>query len=225
MNSDTHRYGLTIVEMLVVVAIIALLTTMVVGVVARLDSRAKETQAENTITVLTCALEQFQDYGYSYAGPFSEFEFPLDCNGFSVDMIQTTLATALGATSVVVSGGTHDPNDSGCEVLYFFLSRVPDCRTTLERIDRSLITDRDAFGNRLIILIDGREYPLTRIVDPWPERFKGGKTGKALRYDYYTETIFPPNPNEKRNSPLIASAGPDGRFDTADDILSRPGAR
>jgi prepilin-type N-terminal cleavage/methylation domain-containing protein len=225
MNSDRHRYGLTLVEMLVVVAIIAILTTMVVGVVARLDSKAKEKQAENTLAALTSALEQFHDYGYSYPGSFSQFKFPLDCNGFSVDMIQTTVATALGATSVVISGGTHDPNDSGSEMLYFFLSRVPECKKTLEGIDRSLVTDRDAFGNRIIILVDGREYPLSRIVDPWPERFKGGKTGKALRYDYYSETIFPPNPNEKRSFPLIASAGPDGRFDTADDILSRPGAR
>ncbi|UCG57857.1 MAG: type II secretion system protein [Phycisphaerales bacterium] len=225
MKSCKHKCGLTLVEMLVVVAIIALLATMVIDVAARLDSKAKERLAENTLAVLTAALEQFHDYGYSYPAPFSEFEFPLDCNGFSVDMVQTTLATALGAGSVVISGGTHDPSYSGSAVLYFLLSRVPECKNTLQSIDRSLVTHEDALGNRMRIVVDGREYPWARIVDPWFVRAEGSRTGKALRYDCYTETVIPPDPKETRNFPLVTFAGPDGRFDTADDIISRPGSR
>ena len=48
---------------------------------------------------------------------------------------------------ITISGGAHDPRFSGSEALYFILSQVPDCRVTLNKIDKSLLTDKGTDGN------------------------------------------------------------------------------
>jgi len=241
MNNNRYKNGVTLVEILTVVAIIAILASIVVGIATRLDNKAKEQLAQNTIGIITDALEQFADYGYSYnessiyVGDDFVFKFPLDCNDFLQADLEITLRDALGATSVEIlpvgNAINHLDEYSGSEVLYFFLSRVPACRKTLERIDSSLITDEDNGGNQMIIKIDNRDdrvYPLKRFVDPWLERGKKSKTGRTLRYDYYEENPSPQTQAElddmqqsRRAFPVITSAGPDGEFDTLDDITSR----
>lgn len=214
MESYKHKTGVTLVEILVVVAIIAILATIVISLAARIDNQGKERLTKSTFALLNAALGEFCDYGYSYKGSdYAEFDFPLDCNGFTQDEFETTLENALDA-SVLISGGVHDPNYSGSEVLYFFLSRVPESRKTLAKIDSSLITNEDSDGDSMEIKVDGKEYSLLRIIDPW---------GETLRYDYYDETEPDPEDREegKRNFPVITSAGPDRVFGTDDDIASR----
>ena len=216
-TSDERRTktGVTLVEMLVVVAIIAILATMVIGIAARIDNQAKERLAKSTIAIINAALGQFQDYGYRYKhSDYTDFEFPLDCNDFPASELRTTLQQALGKSISIIPIGSHDPNYSGSEALYFFLSRVPESRKTLEKIDRSLITSEGSDKQDMIINIDGRGYPLYRFIDPW---------GKTLRYDYYNEkaTTFDRMRKSKRSFPLITSAGPDGNFNTVDDITGR----
>ena len=210
MKRYEHRTGLTLVEMLIVIAIIAILAVMVISVATRIENRAKEQRTESTIALLNAALTQFNDYGYQYKNSaYSEFKFPLDCTGFSQADIGKTLTNALGTLVTIVSG---DPN-SGSEVLYFFLSQVPESRQTLDKIDKALITNKDENKNPMTtkITISGTDtvYPLYRIIDPW-------KT--PLRYDYYYDES---DPKTKRAFPVITSAGPDRKFDTNDDIKSR----
>ena len=235
MNNNRYKNGVTLVEILTVVVIIAILASMVVGIATRLDNKSKEQLAQNTIAIIADALEQFADYEYSYnefsiyVGDDFVFNFPLDCTNFTRAELETTLRDALGATSVEILPAdptkpiVHNPEYSGSEALYFFLSKVPACRKTLERIDSSLITDEDNYGNQMIIKIDGRVYPLKRFVDPWLERGKKSKTGKTLRYDYYDEGELTPalKYDTRRAFPVVTSAGPDGEFDTLDDITSR----
>jgi prepilin-type N-terminal cleavage/methylation domain-containing protein len=216
-----RKYGLTLVEMLIVLAIIVILAAIVAAVASRIDSQAKERLTKSTFEVICAALQQFKDYEYNYSGLYTGLEFPLDCNDFTVGALQNTLQTALGAAGVTITGGVHEPGYSGSEVLYLFLNMVPQCKQTLERIDSSLVTNEDSSGNRLKIVIDGREYPLFRIVDKWPEKGKKNSIGKAVRYDYYDEKAIPPNLNQTRSFPVLRSAGPDGIFGTADDISSR----
>ena len=217
MNGCRHKTGVTLVEILIVVAIIAILTTIVISIAARIDNQSKQQLAQGTIEILTNALEQFHDYGYRYENPaYSEFDFPLDCNGFDQPILTATLRSALGLEVGSVSiSGAHDPDYSGSEALYFFLSKVPTSRKTLDKIDGSLITNKDSNRQDMNIRITFPDssikvYPLLRVIDPW---------GKTLHYDYYYE--YAPDPDSKRNFPVITSAGPDKIFGTADDITSR----
>ena len=217
MESLKHKHALTLVEMLVVVGIIALLATMVIGIAAQLDSQGKERLAKSTIAVLAGALEEFQDYEYSYTPPYTNFDFPLDCSGFPVDVLEATLLGALGAASVEIAN--HDTAEclkySASEVLYFFLIRVPESRKALDKIDGSLVTNLNDVGAAIEISIDGGPWsPLLRFIDPW---------GTTLRYDYYDEAQLDPILREKgkRTFPVIVSAGPDKKFGTTDDISNR----
>ncbi len=199
------------------IAVIAMLVTMVIRVTSRIDNQSKVKLAGATIEILNAALEQFRDYEYSYGPAYAGFDFPLDCDGFLVDALQATLAGALGAATVEITN--HDtlesPSYSSSEVLHFFLSRVPDSRETLDKIDISVLTNLNEAGAPIGISIDGEPFsPLLRIVDPW---------GTTLRYDYYDETEPDPILREesRKTFPVIISAGPDRRFGTADDITNR----
>jgi prepilin-type N-terminal cleavage/methylation domain-containing protein len=214
MKSGSLKSGWTLVEILAVIAIISILTIELVG----------------------NALEQFRDFGYEYKDDYyNGLVFPLDCNGFGIitgtfpyPNIPDTLHNALYSSNsldppiITISGGAHDPTFSSSEVLYFILSQVPDCRATLDKIDKSLLTNKGADGNPLTISIGTLPaMPFTRIIDPW---------GTTLRYDYYpdyadyTGTTDPYKvyrDSAKRTFPVITSAGPDKQFGTADDISSR----
>jgi len=193
MKTCKQKTGVTLVEMLIVVAIVALLVTMVISAAGRIQTRAEEQLAESTIAIITAALGQFRDYGYNYPHPnYSNLKFPLDCEGISDD----DLMNALGATATPT--GTYLKSD----VWYFFLRRVPTSRKTLDKIDESL-------KQSINIIFNGKEYSLLRILDPW---------GTALQYRYYYD--YSP-PEDKWTFPVITSAGPDRIFGTTDDITSR----
>jgi len=207
MKTCKYKTGFTLVEMVVVIAIVAVLATMVVGIAAHIDSKKDQKRARRTIVLLSTALGQFHDYGFNYDkdSDYAAFGFPLDCNDFVAGWVEDALEAALGAENVLIS----DPNASysGNEVMYLLLSMVPASRETLGKIDRKLIASRDA-----TITIDGRVYPLLRVIDPW---------GETLLYDYYEESIPPPDSDEARTFPVITSAGPDRLFGTDDDITNR----
>ena len=216
-KQSNKKEAFTLIEMLIVVAVIAVLVTIVASTATHIDNQAKAQLTESTIGILTAALGQFRDYEYQYKHTnYADFDFPLDCNDFDNIGLADTVQNALGllAGSVSISGGVHDLSYSGSEALYFFLSRVPECRSTLDKIDGSLITNEGSDKQPMSITVDTRSYPLLRIIDPW---------GETLRYDYYNEDVLDPvlRSKTKRNFPVITSAGPDKTFNTGDDITSR----
>jgi prepilin-type N-terminal cleavage/methylation domain-containing protein len=215
MKTRRNKTGLTLVEILVVVVIIAILVTMVIGIASSIDTQGKERLAESTIALLTAALGEFGDYGYTYsAPPYAGLKFPLDCNNFSDTELGTELGTALG-TTVSISSGTNDAEYSGCEVMYFFLNRVPESRRILDKIDRKLVTNLALDGSLLEITVGGQVYPLFRVIDPW---------GKPLRYSYYDNTnegsTSEPPLSSPMTFPVITSAGPDRDFNSVGDNIS-----
>ena len=219
MKNCKFKIGVTLVEMLIVVAVITLLVSMVVGIAARLDDQGRERLTENTFALLNAALGQFKDYGYNYKDDYyRDFEFPIDCNDLVKDKLEEELGKALDMPGeILITGGTHDPNYSGSEALYFFLSQVPTSRQTLDKVDSSLITNENSDRDELEIKVGSRKYQLQRVIDPW---------GETLRYSYYEnpyETSREPRPpgDEPRNFPLITSAGPDRIFGTDDDMTNR----
>ena len=222
MNKEQRtKTGFTLVEMLVVVAIVAILASMVIGIASRLENREKEKHCRSTLALLTTAIAQFHEYGFNYKGNFTGFNFPLDFNGFDRGPIEGTLKNELGARFVQISGDAPDPNYSSNEVMYLLLNMVPASRQTLEKIDGKLVTNLGLGGKPMQITITGysepgigKVYPLFRVLDPW---------GVALRYDYYDEVPPPviPDPKTKKNFPIVTSAGPDKKFGTSDDITNR----
>ncbi len=231
--------GFTLIEMVVVIAILAILISMVVTIAKRIDDQGKERLTKETIALLGSALEQFRDFGYEYKNAdYAGLAFPIDCNGYNLtsaspapnlpDALHNALYAANSSDSPIVtiyiSGGIYDPKISGSEALYFVLRQVPDCRATLDKIDKSLLTNKDSSGNSITITIGASPVlPFTRIIDPW---------GTTLRYDYYPEyadyhLAYPTKSGSdyidyrnsaKKTFPVITSAGPDKHFDTADDI-------
>lgn len=213
-----RRQAVTLIEILIVVVVMAILTAIVLKTAGRIENKSKERLAEGTIAIINAALGQFGEYGYSYKGNFAGqgFAFPLDCTGFDNAAIRQTLIGCGDPNRVVAVPGI-DPNDSGIAVMHFFLSRIPECRKVLDKIDKSLVMN---MGTITVTFTEGGvvktadKYPLMRIVDPWK---------KTLRYDYYEEraATFPKMRDSKRTFPLVTSAGPDGKFDTEDDISSK----
>ena len=222
MQTQRYKTAFTLVEMIVAVSIVVVLVAIVIGVASRIDNQAKERLTRGTIAIINSALEEFSDYRYQYTASYVPFKFPLDCNGFAQTMLEAELGVAVfNVNSVQISDGIHthtDPNYSGCEAMYFFLSQVPDSRKILERIDKSLITNKGVNNQPMEISIlftngDKKVYSLMRILDPW---------GQVLRYDYYDETAsLAGKIDTRRTFPVITSAGPDRKFDTPDDITSR----
>jgi len=66
MNSRKYKHGLTLVEMIMVVAIIALLATMVINVVRRIDNQVKEKGLANIFALLESALQEYHEYTGSF---------------------------------------------------------------------------------------------------------------------------------------------------------------
>ncbi len=196
MKSCKCKTAVTLIEMLIVVGIIATLAAMVITIAGRIEARAKEQLAESTITLITAAVEQFRDYDYEYPhADYSALKFPLDCN----NIVHSYIEAALDATA---AGYIDD------EVWCYFLSRVPECRKTLDKIAPSLKQGAS-------ITVGGIERDFMRIIDPWGNKIR-------YRYDYDYDYYLGLNPlNRTWTFPLITSAGPDGIHGNDDDITSK----
>ena len=161
MKTREYKTGVTLIEMLIVVAVITILAATVVTVTRYVSSRSEINLAEGSIVIVEAALEQFADYGYRYTGTYSQFKFPLDCNGLDKEGISEQFSNAvLNVSSVTIEGGVHLSEYSGSEILYFFLNQVPVSRETISKLDSSLITNKGANGEGMFIELNkGSEEP------------------------------------------------------------------
>ena len=61
MKTHKYKHGLTLVEMLIVVGVIALLVTMVIGIASRIGNQSKERCLECTCALLELALQEYRE--------------------------------------------------------------------------------------------------------------------------------------------------------------------
>jgi prepilin-type N-terminal cleavage/methylation domain-containing protein len=74
MKRYKYKHGITLVEILVVVAIIAILATMSIGIATRINDKSKERGIESTFTLLEFALQEYHEAaGYFPTQPERNF--------------------------------------------------------------------------------------------------------------------------------------------------------
>ncbi len=202
-------------EVLVVVAIIVILAAITLHLAGRFSNKNKERKTRQAISILNAALQEFEDFDYSYSTEpdpnFVGYEYPIDCNGFTKTEVINAVEEALNPDTITDTNmATYDIDYSGISVAYFFLDQVPSCGEILERLDEELVTNENADGESMMLEINNREYRFYRVNDAW---------GRPLRYDYYDEEESDGDIRfeDRRQFPKIKSAGKDGEF-SADDV-------
>lgn len=70
-NMKTHKYkpGLSLIEMVIVVGVIMLMSTITIMLVGRIDTQTKEHQLNATFALLDSALQEYNDYWKSFPDP------------------------------------------------------------------------------------------------------------------------------------------------------------
>jgi prepilin-type N-terminal cleavage/methylation domain-containing protein len=62
MEARRYEHGLSLVEMLIVIGVIALLATMVISVASRIDNQSKEKGLESVFLLLESALDEYKEF-------------------------------------------------------------------------------------------------------------------------------------------------------------------
>ena len=201
MAKFRNSKGFSITEMLVVVAVLAILVTLVLGAGKRLRTQAEEKLAKSTIGVLVAATEHYYDY---------HGDFPVITVDPALGRTDYGKAELIEDVAADTGGTVTDPIanlDTYCssEALFYFLDKNPECRQIIEAITETQITCKDAGGVDMVLEVDVSGtvtvLPLIRFVDPW---------GRAFQYTYTAGDTFP----------VITSGGPDGDLDTPQDNVS-----
>jgi type II secretory pathway pseudopilin PulG len=69
MKTHRHILGLTLIEIVIVVGIIMLLSTMIIKLTGRLDNKAKEDELASMFTLLETAMQEYHQYWNSFPDP------------------------------------------------------------------------------------------------------------------------------------------------------------
>lgn len=62
MRTRKYKCGMSLIEILIVVAVIAILVTMVIGVASRVDNQTKEKGVESVFALLDSALQEYREF-------------------------------------------------------------------------------------------------------------------------------------------------------------------
>jgi prepilin-type N-terminal cleavage/methylation domain-containing protein len=62
MEARRYEHGLSLVEMLIVIGVIALLATMVISVATRIDNQSKEKGLESVFLLLESAFDEYKEF-------------------------------------------------------------------------------------------------------------------------------------------------------------------
>ena len=201
MKTKPHRhvcaFAFTLIEMLVVIAIIGILAALLFPVIARVKSRAKISQAKTEMATLMLAISQYQmEYSGNFPVPvyvksvppsFPDFTFgTTGVQGYGGISIQTGTATEETNNSAIMSilmdreqdfDGKPTVNDRHARnpMRHIFLQDKLVDKAAQSGIGRDLVF-RDPWGNPYMITLDvnhdgncqdGFYYPLTKGANPF----------------------------------------------------------
>jgi len=88
-NKARGKSGFTLMEMLIVIAVIALLASMVVGIAGRIDSKGKERLAESTFSLLEGALQEYYQYRNEYPAAPATADPNVNCENLYARLRET----------------------------------------------------------------------------------------------------------------------------------------
>lgn len=210
MRDRVRQSAFSLVEMVVVLAVILILAGALLGVGRYLTVRASVDLTKSQLEIIATALQQYYD-------DFDKFPFDTpDTNGngfFGDDYLVADLEAGLQG---VVSGTLPDyeainstpPPDTfvissaSSAALFYYLDKNPNSRKIVEALTDSLISSMLTADQTIqIALTAGQTIDLPRFIDAW---------GTSIRYEYIDGTAFP----------TLTSAGPDMTFGTDDDIVN-----
>ena len=191
----------TLIEMLVVVAIVLILFGAMITATKHLKAESQRRLTASAIAVVETALDQY----YQNTTPKQYPPAVFSKNGLNEVLYGTPPSNTVTATI----GDVDDPNfvppklfwNSGAA--YYFLTRVPQSKAILESLSNRMISNRDLNEAAILVTVPpAAAVDFVRFVDAW---------GTSLKYQYQTGYAFP----------VITSAGPDRVFGTGDDVVSQ----
>ena len=196
MKRKQNKYGLTLVEILVAVAIIAILAAGLYSVSNYLETQSKIKLTKSTIEILCTALEQYHDF-------YGKFPFEAKENYGQAELEPNLNGNIVDKNGNPLSAPDYNDIYASSEALYYLLNKFPAGKKIVDSINRSLLTNKGEKGKEYFIRlnVDMKCYPLIHIIDPWKY---------PLRYTY----------EQGDNFPLVISAGPDKDFNTPGDNIS-----
>ncbi len=196
MKTKLSKYGLTLVEIMVAVAIIAILAVGMYSVGSYLETQSQKKLAESTIETLAAAIEQYHDF-------YGKFPFQADANYGRAELEPNLSGSVVNEDGDALNPPDYNDIYASSEALYYFLNKFPAGKKIVSSINRSLITNKGYEGIEYFFMfgLDPNCYPLIHIIDPWEY---------PLRYKY----------RQGDNFPVIQSPGPDRDFNTPGDNIS-----
>jgi prepilin-type N-terminal cleavage/methylation domain-containing protein len=204
MRTGVGQSAFSLVELIVVLAVILILAGTLLGVGKYLMVRANADLTASELEVIATALQQYYD-------DFGKFPFftmdntgayvtDADGSGFLLDEYMNIVGYTVFQGDIPVPA--NDLGFDSSAALFYFLDKNPNSRKIVEALTDSLISSKDTSGQSIqITLAAGQTIDLPRFIDPW---------GTSIRYEYIDGTAFP----------KLTSAGPDMTFGTPDDIVN-----
>jgi prepilin-type N-terminal cleavage/methylation domain-containing protein len=221
--STKAKNALTMMEILIVIAIVAMLAGGMLFVSNKAKSQADKQLVADTIALLDTALQQYYDYTRTYPPDVNYVGNAANPSRNLQNILSKTgNADNQPSPKPPVGAGSYNSEGASIEVLYYYLNRVPQSRQILSKLAEEVVTNKavrtDASGYPLkarptdpnwVIRVEGvTNIPFFRVVDVW---------NVPLQYIRYRADINV----ENTSFPLIRSAGPDKKFNTSDDIENR----
>lgn len=202
MRRRCGQSGFTLLEVLIALATILILIAAVMRVGSYVKTRANIDLTSGMLETLSTALAQYYD-------DIGDFPFVTE-KDYTGDMVVDPYDEShleYDLNGVVAPADAIDNLDMGAAcsaALFYFLDKNPTSRPVASSVSNMLVTNKDASGADITFTFTatGTSIDLPRYIDPW-------KT--SIRYVYESGAAFP----------VLTSAGPDGFFDTQDDITSK----